>query len=52
MAEIGEELVLGVIEEACQLASLKEHRALEPRDILFVLGTWTSFFDTNLPTLP
>lgn len=38
MSEIGEELVLNVIEEACQLASLKEERKLEPRDILFILG--------------
>ena len=39
LGEIGEDMVLRVIEESCQLASLKENRNLEPRDLLFILGT-------------
>lgn len=44
MSEIGEEFVLNIIEEASQLASLKEDKKLESRDILFVLGKHSSSF--------
>jgi histone H3/H4 len=38
LSDIAEDLVLNTMEEACQIASLKENPVLEPRDVLFVLG--------------
>lgn len=47
LAELGYEFVVSIIEEACQLASLKESRALEPRDIQFVAE---NLHDIHLPS--
>lgn len=49
LSEIGHEFVANLVEEACQLASLKESKCIEPQDIQFLAE---KNYGIRIPCLP
>ena len=47
LAELGYEFVVSILEESCQLATLKESKTLEPRDIQFIAE---NLHDIHIPS--